>query len=211
MLKKGLVLTISAPSGTGKDSLCAALMERDNGISFFATATTRPKRAGEQDGVDYHFLTTEEFEQYIAEDKFMEWVEYNGYYYGTLRSVIQEKLDKGLDVTSDLTWNGVATMKKEWPDRTVRFLLMPPSAEELEKRLRLRGKISSESSDSTQQRVMKGLQDARHWQDNGYKFTSPDLVGSTLNDYDYVIINENLDDTVNKVHEIVKQERAKRG
>lgn len=213
MIRKGLILTISAPSGTGKDSVCSALLEKDNGISFFATATTRPMRDGEQDGVDYHFLTKEEFLQHVADEKFMEWLEleHNGHYYGTLRYVIEDKINKGLDVISDLTWDGVVTMKKEWPQQAVRFLLMPPSAEELEKRLKLRSQESHEDPNNTKKRFENCIDDVTNWQKEGYKFTSPDLVGSCLKDYDYVIINENLEDTVNQVHKIVEQERAKRG
>jgi guanylate kinase len=213
MQKQGLILTISALSGTGKDSVCSALLKMDENISFFATATTRDKREGEQDGIDYHFLTQEKFMQDVKDGKFMEWVKlaYNGHYYGTLRHVIEDKLNQGLDVTSDLTWDGVATMKKEWPDQTVRFLLMPPSAEELEKRLYLRSQKSAENIENTKKRIVSCMEDAKRWQENDYQFTSTDLVGSNLKDYDYVIINENLDDTVNKVHNIIKQERAKRG
>lgn len=211
MQRKGLILTISAPSGTGKDSLCAALVEQDPSISFFATATTRAKRAGEEDGVDYHFLDEDTFKRYIDEGKFLEWVHYNGNYYGTLRDVIEDKLNQGLDVTSDLTWDGVDCMKATWPDRTVKFLLMPPSAEELEKRLKLRQQNSKETDENTANRIAKGVQDAAHWKEQGYQFTSPDLVGSTALDYDYVIINELLTDTVKEVQRIIEQERAKRG
>ncbi len=211
MIQKGLILTISAPSGTGKDSICAKLIQADKQISFFATATTRKPRDGEKDGIDYHFLTKQTFEEYKKAGKFVEWVEYHGNYYGTLRNVIEEKLTTGFDVITDLTWHGVATMKKEWPQNTIKFLFMPPSAQELERRLNNRQQQSNECSISMQNRVDNGVEDAHNWQNKGYSFTSPDLAGSHPKDYDYIIINEHLNDTVKQVHDIIKKERAKRG
>ena len=95
-------------------------------------------------------------------------------------------------------------MKQEWPTQTTKFLIVPPSAKELKRRLKLRSKTSNESAAVTNERISKGLEDAKNWQKAGYAFTSPDLVGSTINDYDYVIINDDLDCAIIQMQAILK-------
>lgn len=206
-----LVFTLSAPSGTGKDTVARALVESDGALTFFATATTRPPRQGEQNGVDYHFLTREQFEQRIHRGDLLEWISYNDNYYGTLKSVILGHMQDGQDVISDITWHGAKAMKAFLPDAHVAILLMPPSYEALMERFNHRQLTSGEADDAKLRRLQQIGDDLLQWKQPGYVFTNPDLEGSRVQDYDYVVVNADLDKTLAKMRAILKDERRKRG
>lgn len=151
---KGKVIIISAPSGCGKSTIIRAIMERGKvDLKFSVSATNRPPREGETDGVNYHFITTEEFQQAIADDRFVEYEEvYPGRYYGTLKSEIVERCERGETVVLDIDVKGGVRVKELFGRDALSIYIMPPSVEELRRRLEGRATDSAEAID---QRVSK--------------------------------------------------------
>jgi guanylate kinase len=141
----GQLLVLSAPSGAGKTTLARRFVERTPGASFSISATTRAPRGAERDGVDYHFLTEERFGQLVREGAFAEWAEVHGRRYGTLRSSVEEALRAGGVAVFDIDVQGGAQILDAWPGATVAVLVVPPSPEELERRLRGRSTDSEET------------------------------------------------------------------
>lgn len=143
----GKIIVLSAPSGSGKSTLIKKLLEGgDIGMRFSVSATNRAPRQGEQDGVHYHFLSTEEFRDAIAEGRFVEWEEvYPGRYYGTLKSEIDRKIASGDNVVLDIDVKGALNVKKLYGDRALTVFIEPPCMEELERRLRARGTETEEA------------------------------------------------------------------
>lgn len=135
---RGLLFIVSAPSGAGKTSLVKALVERDPGLVLSVSCTTRPAREGEQDGVHYHFLDREHFEREIGEGAFLEHAEVFGNRYGTRAADVRQCLDAGQDVLLEIDWQGARQVRERFPEAIGLFVL-PPSIEELERRLRGRG------------------------------------------------------------------------
>ena len=140
--KRGLLLVISGPSGVGKSSVVQALTERVE-FHFSVSWTTRRRRPGEQDGIDYVFVTRERFEEGIGGDEFLEWAEYSGYLYGTPRAAVLAHLDRGEHVLLDIENDGAGQVKRSYPEAVLVFIL-PPSQAELERRLRSRGDTAEE-------------------------------------------------------------------
>ncbi len=130
---------VSAPSGTGKTTLCDRLLLRRPELHISISTTTRPLRGDEVDGEDYDFVSVEVFKRYIAEGEFVEWAEVHGKYYGTRKARIDELLAAGVDVLLDVDVQGAESLKEVYGDRAVTLMLLPPSLEELERRLRGRG------------------------------------------------------------------------
>ena len=151
---KGKVIIISAPSGCGKSTIIRAIMERGKvDLKFSVSATNRPPREGETDGVNYHFITTEEFQQAIADDRFVEYEEvYPGRYYGTLKSEIVERCERGETVVLDIDVKGGVRVKELFGRDALSIYILPPSVEELRRRLEGRATDSAEAID---QRVSK--------------------------------------------------------
>lgn len=151
---KGKIIIVSAPSGCGKSTIIRAIMERGNvELKFSVSATNRPPREGEADGVNYHFITTEEFQQAIADDRFVEYEEvYPGRYYGTLKSEILERCERGETVVLDIDVKGGVRVKKMFGADALSLYIMPPSVDELRRRLEGRATDSAEAID---QRVSK--------------------------------------------------------
>ncbi len=150
--RPGLVIVVSAPSGGGKSSLCQRLLNWSPNIVYSVSCTTRAPRGGEQNGHDYFFLTTEEFERKIAAGELLEYAKYNGNYYGTPRGFVEEQLAAGRDVLLDIEVQGAHQVAQcvrggqfAYPDALVTIFLMPPSMELLETRLRRRGTDSEET------------------------------------------------------------------
>jgi guanylate kinase len=133
------MIVICAPSGTGKSTLLARLKQDHPELEWSVSCTTRPKRAGEVDGVDYHFIDRSDFEAQIAQDLFIEWAKVHSNYYGTSRKFVDEGLFHGKRMLFDLDVQGADAMKRIYADRAQVIFIEPPSVEELEKRLRLRG------------------------------------------------------------------------
>lgn len=187
--EKGLLLVVSGPAGSGKGSVLANVVN-DGGYSYSVSATTRKPRPGEIDGVNYHFLTKEQFEEHIANGDFVEYAEYVGNYYGTLYSEIKGKTDEGINVILELEVQGAENVKKMFPD-SVLIWILPPDYSTLESRLKGRG---TESDDVVAKRMQTALKELE-------KFEL----------YDYVITNETgkLEEASETLKAIVTAERHK--
>lgn len=187
----GLLLVLSAPSGGGKTTVAHRYREGEQDALFSISATTRRPRGAERDGVDYHFLSEERFTELVEEGAFAEWARVHGRRYGTLRKTVEDALEKGRVALFDIDVQGGASVKSRWPSETATVFLLPPSPEELERRLRGR---STETEESVAQRL------AAAWAE----------VGRGLATYDYVIVNDALEQTVDQLALIARCERLRR-
>lgn len=192
MIKKkttGTLVVISAPSGAGKGSIINGLLERDNKNRWLSISTTsRPIRKNDIEGVTYNFVTKEEFEQKIKENYFLEYTNYVGNYYGTPKEHIKEKLDNGIDVLLEIEIEGATNIKKLIPEAVFIFI-MPPSMEILIKRLKNRGTDSKE-------KILERFYTA-------YKEINE------VTKYNYVVVNDDLEEAINKVEAILKAEKCR--
>ncbi|MEN2994311.1 MAG: guanylate kinase [Thermodesulfovibrio sp.] len=185
--KKGIIFVISAPSGTGKTTLCERLLKILPDLRMSVSHTTRKPRANEKDGVDYFFIDKEKFEQMIANDEFIEWAEVYGNFYGTSKKVISDLVKGGYDILLDIDTQGARNIKKLYPDSVLIFIL-PPSLKELERRLLLR----NEDKEVISKRLSKASDEILQ-----YKF------------YDYIVINDEIERTLNDLLCIIHAERLK--
>ncbi len=189
--RKGAMFIIEAPSGTGKSTIIKELLKRDSNLKFSVSVTTRAKREGEQEGVDYYYITDEQYNEYLAQDAFYEYVDSQyGSRYGTLRSEVDSFINVGQDVIFDMDWVGVRQMRQKAPDDVVTIYLLPPSVKEVHRRLINRGTDSKEVIDKRMNMIIEKI---GHW-----------------NEFDYVLVNENVEDTIYKVQKIISCERMKR-
>ena len=175
---RGQLIVLSGPSGVGKSTVIAELFAQRSNIYFSVSFTTRQPRVGEQDGVNYNFVSREEFERMIADDELLEYAEYVDNYYGTSMKLIQEKLDAGIDVLLDIEVQGAAKVRARCPDALFIFII-PPSFEELSRRLHRR---NTDSEEVIAGRLAKARQEFRE-----------------IPKYDYLVINDKV---ANAVHEI---------
>lgn len=187
LYKRGNIFVISAPSGSGKTTLCNKLIKALPDLKMSISHTTRKPRAGEIEGVDYFFVDKETFEKMISNNEFIEWAEVYGNFYGTSKSVLQQLMEKGYDILLDIDTEGAKNMKKLYPESILIFIL-PPSLEELERRLLNR----NEDKDIIKKRLSKANEEI-----SNYKF------------YDYVVINDNLEKAFNELLCIICAERLK--
>ena len=176
--ERGQLIVLSGPSGVGKSTVIAELFAQRSNIYFSVSYTTRQPRVGEQDGVNYNFVSREEFERMIADDELLEYAEYVDNYYGTSMKLIQEKLDAGIDVLLDIEVQGAAKVRARCPDALFIFII-PPSFEELSRRLHRR---NTDSEEVIAGRLAKARQEFRE-----------------IPKYDYLVINDKV---ANAVHEI---------
>ena len=185
-----IIVVLSGPSGVGKDAVLARMRKLGRPFYYVITATTRPKRAGERDGVDYHFLSRKEFQQMIDKNQFLEWANVYDNYYGVPKNQITSALSKGVDAIVKVDVQGAATIKGILP-QAVFIFLMPPSVEELEKRLRKR---RSESSEDLTLRLEKAKGELK-----------------SLPVFDYVITSRQnkLDEVVTQIDTIVAAEKRR--
>lgn len=182
--KKGKLIILVAPSGSGKTTIARSLLNDFPRIKFSVSATTRPPREGEQDGKDYFFLSREEFDQKIKQNDFLEWEEfYNGSRYGTLRSEVDKLIESGYFPLLDIEVKGAINIKRQYGSRSVSIFIQPPSIEELKKRLLSRGTEDDASLETRLERAQKEL---------GYATR-----------FDYVVINDELDTAYKQVKTIV--------
>ena len=189
--RRGVMFVIEAPSGTGKTTVIKKLLAQDSNLKFSVSVTTRARRPGEVEGVDYHYVTDEQYNQLLTEDAFYEHVDSQyGSRYGTLRSEVDGFLNIGQDVVFDMDWVGLRQMKEKAPKDVVSIYLLPPSIKVLRERLENRG---TDSADIINKRMNLILEKMEHWVE-----------------YDYVVLCMDLDKTVNAVHRIFSAERKKR-
>ena len=188
--ERGLLVILSGPSGTGKSTVIGGLMKRRNDIRFSVSATTRAPRPGEENGKDYFFLTRDEFDRMVDEDAFLEHATYVGNSYGTPAGPVEEQLAAGYNVLLDIEVQGAAQVMARRSD-AVSIFLLPPSLEELERRLRNRGTDSDE-------KIQSRLQTARE------EFTH-------LSEYAYIIVNDDIDKAVRELDAILTAQRCRTG
>ena len=189
-MSKGILFVVSAPAGCGKDSILERALSKDINLTYSVSATTRAIRAGETEGISYYFKTREEFEKMISAGELLEHTEYCGNYYGTPKQTVEEVLADGKNVVLKIETEGAANVKKMLPEAVLIFIL-PPSMEELSRRLHKRGTEDEET-------IQKRLKQAETEISNAY-------------DYDYVIVNGELDAAVNDFVSIVKAEGFRTG
>lgn len=185
---KGLLIVVSGPSGAGKDTICQKLIKENSNIWMSVSMTTRKPRPLEKDGVDYFFVSSEEFENKINDNTFLEYASYNDNYYGTPKDKVEEKLNEGKDVILVIDINGAINIKKIIPSALFIFI-MPPNMETLKNRLIGR---KTESKDKVVQRFITAYNEV-----NNYK------------KYNYVVVNDKVEDAVNKVKSIIQSEKCR--
>ncbi|MDA0656965.1 MAG: guanylate kinase [Proteobacteria bacterium] len=188
--RRGLMLVLSSPSGAGKTTMAREILARDDRISMSISATTRPKRPGEVAGVDYHFVDKTEFNLMRNQQAFLESAKVFDHYYGTPSEPVMAVMAAGRDVLFDIDWQGTQQLVEKAPDDVVRVFILPPSHAELERRLNRR---AQDPADVVAQRMSKASAEMSHYPE-----------------YDYIIINNNLDESVDRVMAILKAERMKR-
>ena len=188
--KRGLMLVLSSPSGAGKTSICKKLLQQDTGLVLSVSATTRKRRPGEVEGKDYQFLSIQEFESRINKSQFLEYAKVFGNYYGTPAQLVERSLKSGVDVLFDIDWQGTQQLKARARQDLVSVFILPPSIKELEKRL---FKRAQDTIEVVANRMSKSASEMSHYPE-----------------YDYVIINHDLDKTVQQVQSILCAERSRR-
>lgn len=188
--RRGLMFILSSPSGAGKTTISRMLLEADDEICLSVSATTRPKRPGEIDGVHYHFVEDAEFDRMIEEDDFYEWAPVFGYRYGTPKGHIRAGLKEGQDFLFDIDWQGTQQLYQKDEQDVARVFILPPSLDELHRRLQDRG---TDSKDVIDGRMERARAEISHW-----------------DGYDYVVVNDDVQVCFEKVRSILHAERMKR-
>jgi guanylate kinase len=188
--RRGLMFILSSPSGAGKTTLSRMLLAEDREIKLSVSATTRPPRPGEVDGVHYHFVTPETFDHMVEEDDFYEWAHVFGHRYGTPKGFIRAGLKQGQDFLFDIDWQGTQQLYQKDQQDVVRVFILPPSLDELHRRLTGR---ATDSAAVILARMERARAEISHW-----------------DGYDYVIINDDIDVCFAKVRAILEAERMKR-
>ena len=185
---RGKTFIIAGPSGVGKGTITKELFARQRNLYFSVSATTRPPRPGEVDGVHYHFISREEFEQWIEQDAFLEHAEYIGNFYGTPKRFVDEAMERGEDVILDIEVQGAEQVHCKRPE-AIRIFIAPPSWEELEHRLVSRG---TESAEKVRSRLARAREE--------FAFAA---------DYDYIVINNTLENAVEELQAIILAEHCR--
>ncbi|WP_024852095.1 guanylate kinase [Hydrogenovibrio kuenenii] len=185
----GSLYIISAPSGAGKSSLVSKLLERDQHIQVSVSTTTRQARPGEEDGVNYFFVTVDAFKQKIEQNDFLEYAEVFDNFYGTSKSIVESKLSEGKDVILEIDWQGARQVKSLFPN-AISIFILPPSLSELNKRLKGRGTDSEEVITS---RMSKAVSEMSHF-----------------DEFDYVVINNHFETALMELHSIFLANRLRR-
>ena len=188
--RRGLMFILSSPSGAGKTTLADRLLTKDGEIVLSVSATTRERRPGEAHGQDYYFVAEDEFSRMRDNNEFLEWANVFGHYYGTPRSLVEETLRQGKDVLFDIDWQGAQQLDEAAGEDVVKVFILPPSRDELERRLRKR---ALDPEDVVQKRMAKADAEISHWAE-----------------YDYVIVNYHLDESEELLRSILFAERLKR-
>ena len=188
-MNKGTLVVISGFSGAGKGTVLSQVLARRPDLYFSVSFTTRPPREGEKDGVNYHFVTRQAFQERIERGEFLEYAEYVGNFYGTSMAVIREKLDQGIDVILEIEIQGAAKVREKMPE-AVSLFLVPPSFEELSRRLHGRG---TDSEEKIQQRLETARREAKE-----------------IVNYDYIVVNDTVDRAVGEILAILIAEGCRK-
>ena len=188
--RRGLMLVLSSPSGAGKTTLSRKLLDEDRGVALSISVTTRKMRPGEKDGKDYHFIDRKRFDALVDKNELLEWAEVFDNYYGTPAKPVMDALAAGRDVLFDIDWQGTQQLREKARTDLVSIFVLPPSIPELERRLHQR---AQDDFETIHRRMAKAAGEMSHWQE-----------------YDYVVINNNLDQAFADVAAILAAERVKR-
>ena len=189
--RRGLMLVLSSPSGAGKTTLSRMLRDREPGLQMSVSVTTRTKRPGEAEGIDYHFLKDKmEFELRRNRKELLEWANVFGHYYGTPRAPVEAALAQGKDVLFDIDWQGTQQLKEHAREDLVAIFILPPSMRELERRLNSR---AQDSAEEVARRMAKATDEMSHWAE-----------------YDYIVVNYDLATSLSQVQAILQAERLRR-
>ena len=183
------MLVLSSPSGAGKSTISRALLEKHPDLTMSVSATTRPMRLGEVEGKDYYFIDKAKFEDMVADGDFLEHAQVFDNYYGTPRPPVVKALEQGKDVLFDVDWQGTQQLRQNARDDLVSIFILPPSVEELERRLYAR---AQDPADVVKKRMAKATSEMSHWAE-----------------YDYIIINEAIEHSVREAEAILSAERLK--
>ena len=188
--RRGLMLVLSSPSGAGKTTLSRRLLAEDDGVVLSVSVTTRKMRPGEVDGRDYHFIDRRKFDELVDKDGLLEWAEVFDNYYGTPRGPVMDALSRGRDVLFDIDWQGTQQLREQARGDMVSVFILPPSIPELERRLHKR---AQDDYETIHRRMAKAADEMSHWAE-----------------YDYVVINRDIDDAFAQVKSILFAERLRR-
>jgi guanylate kinase len=188
--RRGLMFVLSSPSGAGKTTLSRRLLEQEEGVSMSVSATTRPMRPGEVNGRDYHFVDNMTYDAMVKNGEFLEHATVFENKYGTPRAHVMQALESGHDVLFDIDWQGTRQLAQNSRADLVSVFILPPTLAELERRLRAR---AQDSEEVVQKRMAKAVEEISHWEE-----------------YDYVVVNENLDSAMAHIQRILHAERFKR-
>ena len=184
------MLVLSSPSGAGKTTIARALLARDDNVSMSVSATTRPKRPGEIPGRDYHFVDATEFDLMVNRRDMLEHAKVFGHYYGTPRAAVEEAIEAGRDVLFDIDWQGTQQLAQAAPEDLVSVFVLPPSTQELNRRLQSR---ALDPDDVVMARMSEAPDEMSHWAE-----------------YDYIVVNRDVGDSVEAVRAILRAERLRR-
>ncbi len=190
IVNKGLLLIISSPSGAGKTTICKKLINDVDNIDLSVSVTTRKKRKDEIEGKHYFFKNVDDFKMLLRENKFLEYANVFGCLYGTLKKEVISKINKGIDVIVDIDWQGTRQIEKQLPEDIVKVFILPPSMKELENRL---GKRASENKKNFKKRMSEAKKEISHYEE-----------------YDFVIVNNDLQLAVDQIKLILFSERLRR-
>ncbi len=188
--RRGLMFALSSPSGAGKSTLARKLIEDDSNMSLSVSATTRPRRPSEIDGREYKFMTREDFEAMADRGEFLEHALVFANHYGTPRAAVEALLIQGRDVLFDVDWQGARALRAAAPEDVVGIFILPPSMAELERRLHTR---AEDSEEVIAKRMARSVDEISHWEE-----------------YDYVLVNTLLEQTLAQIKQILAAERLKR-
>ena len=188
--RRGLLIVLSSPSGAGKSTISRLLLDADDEVTMSVSATTRPPRPGEVSGVDYYFVDDAEFDRMIDASEFVEWAHVFGHRYGTPKAPVKQALRRGSDILFDIDWQGARQLEPDFGEHLVTIFLLPPSMAELEQRLHAR---AQDSAEVIADRMRRAADEIDHWAE-----------------YDYVLVNRDMQTCLDQVRAIVSAERSKR-